>query len=206
MSINKQTKSAKRKVSMNKKREVEPEMKSDSKAKNLLQNQPNLTPKAKKRLMKGRELKEHLRTTQLYGKKKERKYNEKELNIPKLNKAINPGSVIKKGKKGKKFIKDNDSITLNRIIKQVNDDRDLVNESKLEKSRRLEEIRELRKQEMDRKEDEKKAKIEGVKANIKAKANLARATRRKTARDAKKEIDKMASDTVKGKKKSVSFA
>lgn len=205
MSINKQTKSAKRKVSMNKQREVEPEITSDKQARNVLQNQPKLTPKATKRALKGGDLKKHLRSAQLYGsKKKERTYTEKELGIPQLNKAIIPGAIVKRGKKGKKFVADDDVNTLQRLIKQVNDDRDLVNESKLEKSKRLEEIRELRKKEMEMREDEKKAKIDNVKANIKEKANLARLSRRKNAKAAKKEIEKTASNVVK--KKSVSFA
>jgi 60S ribosomal subunit assembly/export protein LOC1 len=205
MSINKQTKSAKRKVSMNKKREVEPEIRSDSQARNVLQNQPKLTPKSTKKVLQGKALKKHLRSTELYGaKKKQRTYTEKELNIPKLNKAVNPGTIIKKGKKGKKFISDNDNITIQRLIKQVNDERDLVNESKLEKSKRLEEIRELRRKEMERKEEEKKSKLENVKQSIKEKANLARSARRKSAKDAKKEIEKSAKESIK--KKSVSFA
>ncbi|KAG0680334.1 60S ribosomal subunit assembly/export protein [Pichia californica] len=205
MSINKQTKAAKRKSTMNKKREVEPEIRNDSQARNLLQNQPNLTPKAAKRKIQGKELKKHLRSTQLYGKKKkERVYTEKELGIPKLNKAIIPGNIVKRGKKGKKFISDTDTTTLQRIIKQVNDDRDLVNESKLEKSKRLEEIRELRRKEMEIREDEKKSKLENAKANIKEKASLARSARRKSAKEAKKEIEKEASQSVK--RKSVSFA
>lgn len=208
MSINKQTKSAKRKVTMNKTREVEPEIKSDSQARNLLQNQPNLTPKSSKRTLHGKELKKHLRSSQLYGKKKkERTYTDKELGIPKLNKAIIPGSISKnKGKKkGKKFISDTDSTTLQRIIKQVNDERDLINESKLEKSKRLEEIRELRRKEMEIKEEEKKSKLENAKANIKEKANLARSARRRSAKEAKREVNKEATNNVK-RGKNVSFA
>lgn len=205
MSINKQTKAAKRKTTMNKKREVEPEISSDSQARNLLQTQPNLTPKSTKRAMRGKELKKHLRSTQLYGsKKKERVYTEKELGIPKLNKAVTPGAIVKRGKKGKKFISDEDTTTLQRIIKQVNDERDLVNESKLEKSKRLEEIRDLRRKEMEMKEEEKKTKLENAKASIKEKASLARSARRKSAKEAKKEIEKESKNSVK--KKSVSFA
>lgn len=190
---------------MNRKREVEPEISSDSHARNVLQNQPNLTPKAAKRTMRGKELKKHLRSANLYGaKKKERVYTEKELGIPKLNKAVVPGTIVKRGKKGKKFIHDDDTITMQRLIKQVNDERDLVNESKLEKSKRLEEIRELRRKEMEMREDEKKSKLESAKANIKEKASLARSARRKSAKDAKKEIEKSVND--KFKKKSVSFA
>lgn len=205
MSINKQTKAAKRKVSMNKKREVEPEIRSDSQARNVLQNQPNLTPKATKKVLRGKALKKHLRSSELYGsKKKERVYTEKELNIPKLNKAIIPGTIVKKGKKGKKFIADNDSLTMQRLIKQINDERDLVNESKLEKSKRLEEIRDIRRKELEQREEDKKSKIEIVKKSIKEKASLARSARRKSAKDAKKEILKDAKDSVK--KKGVSFA
>lgn len=205
MSINKQTKSAKRKNFMNKQREVEPEIKSDSHARNVLQNQPNLTPKSDKRVLKGRELKKHLRSAQLYGKKKkERVYTEKELGIPKLNKAITPGTIVKKGKKGKKFISDDDTNTLQRLIKQVNDERDLVNESKLEKSKRLEEIRDLRRKEMEGREEAKKAKLENAKANIKEKASLARSARRKSAKEAKRELAKEVTSNIK--KKSVSFA
>lgn len=192
---------------MNGKREVTAEMKSDSQARNVMANQPKLTPKSNKKVLRGSQLKKHLRSTELYGaKKKPRVYSEKELGIPTLNKAIVPGVINKKGKKGKKFVEDNDSVLLNRLIKTINDDRDLVNESKLEKSRRLEEIRDLRRQEMERKEDEKKEKLESAKLGIKQKANLARATRRKSAREAKREIEKDALKEVKSKKKSVSFA
>ncbi|CAI8499403.1 unnamed protein product [Pichia kudriavzevii] len=190
---------------MNGKREVQPEIRGDSQARNQLANQPNLTPKKEKKTLKGKSLKKHLRAAELYGKKKQpRTYTEKELDIPKLNKAINPGNIVKKGKKGKKFISDTDSITLQRIVKQVNDERDLVNESKLEKSRRLEEIRELRRKEMEMREEEKKEKLESAKSSIKEKASLARSARRKSAKDAKKEINKQATSVVK--KKSVSFA
>lgn len=207
MGLNKQTKTAKRKVTMNSKREVTAEMSSDSQARNLMQNQPKLTPRSEKRALQGTKLKKHLRSAELYGtKKKAREYTEKELGIPTLNKAIVPGTIRKKGKKGKKFVADNDNILLQRLIKTINDDRDLVNESKLEKSRRLEEIRDLRRQEMERKEDEKKEKLENAKIGIKQKANLARAGRRKSAKDAKKAMEKEVMSGVKGKKKSVSFA
>lgn len=207
MGLNKQTKTAKRKGKMNSKREVTAEMTSDSQARNVMQNQPKLTPRSEKRALQGSKLKKHLRSAELYGaKKKPREYTEKELGIPSLNKAIVPGIIKKKGKKGKKFVADNDNILLQRLIKTINDDRDLVNESKLEKSRRLEEIRDLRRQEMERKEDEKKEKLENVKIGIKQKANLARATRRKSSKEARKALEKDVKNEVKSKKKSVSFA
>ncbi|GMG37769.1 unnamed protein product [Ambrosiozyma monospora] len=209
---NKQSQTAKRRKTQNGKREITSEVTSDSLARNLLQNKPNLTPKSTKRQLKGVELKKHLRSAQLYGntpKKNQKTYSEKDLDIPQLNKAINPGAIVKKrGKKGKKFIADDDSLTLNRLVKQINDDRDLINESKLEKAKRLEEIRALRKEEMERKEQAKKNKLESVKVDIKQKASMARIVRRKNAKEAKKQIFKEADKEVKGKKprKSVSFA
>ena len=204
---NKQSKTAKRRLTNNQMRTVEPEVTSDSKASNLLANKPKLTERSKVRKQKAGELKKELRSAKLYGKKKQREYKESDLDLPVLNKAIMPGTIKKKGKKGKKFIGDNDSITLNRLIKTINDDRDLVNESKLEKSRRLEEIRELRKQEMDRKEAEKVSKLEDKKQEIKNKSNVARALRRKNAKEAKKSIELSVKEVIGGKKrKSVSFA
>ncbi|KAG7837506.1 hypothetical protein KL942_004394 [Ogataea angusta] len=196
----KQTKAAKRRSTQNQKREVEPEVRQDSLARNMLASQPKLTPKSEKRQVKKSQLKKELRIAKLYGKKKEKVYDEKELDIPVLNKAIQPGVLKKRGKKGKKFVADNDSITLNRLIHQINDEKDLQNESKLEKAKRLEEIRELRRQEMERKEQEKKLKVEDKKEEIKLKAATARSMRRKNAKLAKKEILKPES------KKSVSFA
>ncbi|KAG7693249.1 hypothetical protein KL930_004149 [Ogataea haglerorum] len=196
----KQTKAAKRRSTQNQKREVEPEVRQDSLARNMLASQPKLTPKSEKRHVKKSQLKKELRIAKLYGKKKEKVYDEKELDIPVLNKAIQPGVLKKKGKKGKKFVADNDTITLNRLIRQINDEKDLENESKLEKAKRLEEIRELRRQEMERKEQEKKMKVEDKKEEIKLKAATARSIRRKNAKLAKKEILKPES------KKSVSFA
>lgn len=198
-----QSKTAKRSKSQNRTRSIESEVFQDTQAKNQLSSQSKQTPKSKVRKPKKQELAKELKKVALYGKRKEHNYNEKDLDIPVLNKAITPGVVSKKGKKkGKKFIADNDNLTLSRLIKQINDDKDLVNESKLEKSRRLEEIRELRKQEMERKDLEKSQKLEDKKSELKNKANVARANRRKNA----KTLLKAAEDDTKPKKKSVAFA
>ncbi|ODQ78987.1 hypothetical protein BABINDRAFT_63552 [Babjeviella inositovora NRRL Y-12698] len=196
----KQTKSYKRAQSTAGTRSIESEVTSDSQARNLLANQPKLTPKSKTPQKSLKTVRKEQKVIRLYGKKKApREYTEKELDIPKLNMAVNPGVIVKKsGKKGKVFIADNDPLVYTRLIRQINDSRDSINESKLEKSRRLEEIRELRKQEMERKEQEKVDKIENKKAEIKNKANLARANRRKD--------NKGSAEAAKPKKRGVSFA
>lgn len=146
----------------------------------------------------------------LYGKKAQNGYqdkirnqkykNEIEKELPNLNKSIVPGSQIKKGKKGKKFVDDNDSLTWNRILKTVGDKYDEINESKIEKDRRLEEIREIKRQEIEKREQAKNDEIEQKKNEIRSKASLARSMRRKN----KKELSKQ--NVEGGKKKSVSFA
>ncbi|ODV86017.1 hypothetical protein CANARDRAFT_28069 [[Candida] arabinofermentans NRRL YB-2248] len=199
---NKQSKTAKRRTEQNSTRTVEAEVRQDSQARNLLSSQPKLTPRSTKRTLKKAELKKELRSAKLYGKKKERVYSEKELNLPILNKAILPGSIKKSGKKGKIFVKDDDTNILNKLIKQINDDKDLINESKLEKSKRLEEIRQFKLQEIQSKQEEKLNKLNDKKVEIKNKSNTARLNRRKNAKETKKSIIKQADKKVK----SVSFA
>ncbi len=192
---------------------VTPEVKENVEARNLLINEPELTLKSSKKPLKGTKLKKFLMTTQLYGKKKQqKKYSEKELDIPLLNESINPGAIKKKGKKkGKKFVADGDTVLLTRLIKQINDGKDEVNESKLEKARRMEDVRELGRKEIERKESVKMKALEKAKDEVKITASQARSERRRASR-LKKRLSRSVGDgdadeaKAKKPKKSVSFA
>lgn len=204
MAPKKQTKAYKRQQKTAGTRSIELEVFSDLQARNQLATALTLTPKRTSRLPLKATVKKEQRRARLYGTKKQpREYSDKELDLPQLNRAIQPGATVKKGKKGKVFVEDGDLVVLNRLIRQINDDRDAVNESKLEKARRLEEIRELRRQEMERKEQEKQAKVDEKKSELKNKANVARAARRK--REKEERAEEQAQQTA-GKKRKVAFA
>lgn len=196
---------AKRAAKGNSAKTVESDVFTDSQARNLMASQPKLTPKADKKKPSKQAIKKQQAKIRLYGAKNGKNYREDQLEIPELNKAVVPGVKAKKGKKGKKFVDDHDSLKLNLLVKTINDKHDLVNESKLEKARRLEDIRELRRAEMERKEQEKASKLEDKKSELRNKANVARAARRKSARAAKRAHDSDDDEPPK-KKKSVSFA
>ncbi|OTA07614.1 hypothetical protein A9Z42_0085090 [Trichoderma parareesei] len=119
---------------------------------------------------------------------KKKTYTAEELGIPTLN-MITPVGVEKpKGKKkGKVFV----------------DDKEGHIESKIMKARQMEEIREARRLEAEKKSAEKKAKFEDTKESLRKK--------RKRKNDSEggdnlKSISQTGSKAVKGSKKKVSFA
>lgn len=100
--------------------------------------------------------------------KKKRVYTDAELGIPQLN-MITPAGVTKpKGKKkGKVFVDDEESMMT--ILAMVNADKDGQIESKMIKARQLEQIREARRVEMEKRKEAKKEKLEDVKNGLKKK-------------------------------------
>ncbi|EFX05703.1 60S ribosomal subunit assembly export protein loc-1 [Grosmannia clavigera kw1407] len=137
-------------------------------------------------------------------KRKGRVFSEKELDIPKLN-TITPVGVQKpKGKKiGKVFVDDRESMTT--ILAMVQAEKDGQIESKIMKARQMEEIRQARLVEAEKKESERKSKLEDTKASLrkKRKRNVKGADGDDTS------VNTMASEgtkATKAKKKRVSFA
>ncbi|KAH3688476.1 hypothetical protein WICPIJ_000539 [Wickerhamomyces pijperi] len=208
-----QSKTAKRNATTNGQRSVESEVFKDKEARNRLNFTSNQQEKSKVRKPSKKNVKKEQRSIRLYGKKQGPKvYDEKDLDLPVLNRAIIPGAKRPKGKKGKKFVNEDqsDQVQMSRIIQEVilsDEKRDM---SKLEKAQKLEDLRELKRKEIEKKEDEKKNKLEDKKAEIKNKSTKARSDRRKRAKLNAKEAIEMAEAAIeKGtskKKKSVSFA
>ncbi|ANB15294.1 Loc1p [Sugiyamaella lignohabitans] len=160
----------KKKVTVNGKRSIEQEVKSDSQAKNLLTVKSSNYENSKDS-PRGPKAKISKKSTQLAllakakKVKKQRVYTEKELGIPKLNKSIDPEGIKKpRGKKGKVFA---DKNAMLRILHTVNEQLDSKNASKLEKARQLEEIRETKRKEMELKEQEKEEKLTKKKSELK---------------------------------------
>ncbi|RKU42444.1 60S ribosomal subunit assembly/export protein [Coniochaeta pulveracea] len=140
--------------------------------------------------------------TQLNKKKKKKVYTEKELGIPQLN-MITPVGVEKpKGKKkGKVFVDDRES--MNTILAMVQAEKEGQIESKMIKARQMEEIREARRIEAEKKEAERKAKFDETKEGLRKKRK-----RPANADDEKDDVKGLAvtgSKAVKPKKK-VAFA
>ncbi|KAI1420633.1 hypothetical protein F5Y12DRAFT_106215 [Xylaria sp. FL1777] len=156
---------------------------------------PTATPLGKQ--VKGRTMADLLK------KKKKKIYTEKELGIPQLN-MITPVGVTKpKGKKkGKVFVDDKESMST--ILAIVQAEKDGQIESKMIKARQMEEIREARRVEAEKKDAEKKARLDETKESLRKKRK-----RNKTSGDDDKDAisDAVSAGTnVKSKKKRVAFA
>lgn len=91
-------------------------------------------------------------------KKKKRVYTEKELNIPTLN-GIRPAGIQKPNgvKKGKTFVDDKESLMT--ILAMVQAEKEGNIESKMIRARQMEEIREARKAEAEKREAGRKEKL-----------------------------------------------
>ncbi|KAL2148829.1 hypothetical protein VTH82DRAFT_1976 [Thermothelomyces myriococcoides] len=141
-------------------------------------------------------------------KKKQRVYTEKELGIPELN-MITPVGVTKpRGKKkGKVFVDDRESMST--ILAMVQAEKEGQIESKMMRARQLEEIREARRIEAEKKEAERKAKLEETKESIrkKRKRNKGKAHKEEDEEGSVKAFTATGTKAAKSKKKKrVSFA
>ncbi|MCJ1285181.1 60S ribosomal subunit assembly/export protein [Xylographa opegraphella] len=102
------------------------------------------------------------------GKRKRKVYTDKELGLPTLNMITPVGVEAPKGKKrGKVFVDDAESMMT--ILAMVNADKEGQIESKMMKSRQMEEIREARKAEAEKREQMRKGKLEEKKDSMKKK-------------------------------------
>ncbi|KAK0939863.1 60S ribosomal subunit assembly/export protein [Friedmanniomyces endolithicus] len=101
------------------------------------------------------------------------RYTEKELKVPQLN-GINPTGVQKRpnAKKGKKFVDDKDQ--MNAILALVMAEKEGNIESKMMRARQLEEVREARKLEAEKRVEGKKAGMEERKQGLKDKKRKGR--------------------------------
>ncbi|KAI1079371.1 60S ribosomal subunit assembly/export protein loc-1 [Whalleya microplaca] len=137
-------------------------------------------------------------------RKKKKVYSEKELGIPELN-MITPIGVTKpRGKKkGKVFVDDKES--MNTILAMVQADKNGEIESKMIKARQMEEIREARRLEAEKKGEEKKSKLEETKESLRKKRKRSRPSD-DTGGDGIKDVASAGTKAVKPKKKRVSFA
>ncbi|KAK8100301.1 hypothetical protein PG999_010675 [Apiospora kogelbergensis] len=138
-------------------------------------------------------------------KRRKKTYSEKELDIPKLN-MITPVGVEKpKGKKkGKVFVDDRES--MNTILAMVQADKEGEIESKMIRARQMEEIREARRVESEKKEGEKQAVLDETKDSLRKKRK--RAGKPAFIYTEGEDDDAMLTggNAVKAKKKRVSFA
>ncbi|KAH7032944.1 60S ribosomal subunit assembly/export protein LOC1 [Microdochium trichocladiopsis] len=143
--------------------------------------------------------------TSLLNKKRKKVYTEKELGLPQLN-MITPIGVTKpKGKKkGKVFVDDRESMST--ILALVQADKEGQIESKMIKARQMEDIREARRLEAEKKEEERKGKLDETKESLRRKRKRPSATGDAVDEFAVKDVASAGSRASKAKKKKVAFA
>jgi 60S ribosomal subunit assembly/export protein LOC1 len=137
--------------------------------------------------------------------RKQKTYTDKELDLPALNMITPVGQAAATAggggkKKNKIFVDDRESMMT--ILAMVNAEKEGQIESKMIKARQMEEIREARRREMEKKQQHKQAALEEVKKGLK-KGNKKKGPTRDDAGD-KDHGD--ASTKPKKTKKKVSFA
>lgn len=135
-------------------------------------------------------------------RKKTRTYTEKELNVPLLNTVAKPAAVQKRRKKGKVFVEDQ-SVLLG-ILAEVNEAKEGQIRSKLERVKDLEEVRERKRVEMEKKERSKAALVEKKKAALRT-GDSSSDKVIKTKSDSEKQKFYGDYRGKKGNKKSVAF-
>ncbi|KIL84342.1 60s ribosomal subunit assembly export protein loc-1 [Fusarium avenaceum] len=159
---------------------------------------PNGTPPSKQVKDKGREA-----LLQKFKNPKKKKYTDEQLGIPELNTVTPVGVVKPRGKKkGKVFADDQETMTT--IMALVQAEKDGQIESKMIKQRQMEEIREARKIEAEKKDQERKTKLEDTKNSLR------KTRKRKSFGDEEENIKDFTTGGTKGAKgkgkKRVSFA
>jgi 60S ribosomal subunit assembly/export protein LOC1 len=138
-------------------------------------------------------------------KKKQRVYTDAELNLPALN-TITPASAAAKPKgsgkkKNKIYVDDREGMMT--IMALVNAEKEGQIESKMIKLRQMEEIREARRLEAEKREEERRGRLEGVKKGLKQRKRRVEVDEDKD--DGKAEAKRRIDGTRSGKKR-VSFA
>ncbi|KAM0559766.1 hypothetical protein ACHAPJ_004290 [Fusarium lateritium] len=159
---------------------------------------PKGTPPSKEVKDKGREA-----LLKKFKNPKKKKYTDEQLGIPTLNTVTPVGVVKPRGKKkGKVFADDQESMST--IMALVQAEKDGQIESKMIKQRQMEEIREARKAEAEKKDEARKSKLEDTKDSLRKRR------KRKSAGDEEEDIKEFASTGTKAAKakgkKRVSFA
>ncbi|KAI5865467.1 hypothetical protein GGS23DRAFT_618505 [Durotheca rogersii] len=145
----------------------------------------------------------------LMKKKKKKVYTEKELGIPELNMVTPIGVAKPRGKKkGKVFVDDKESMST--ILALVQADKEGEIESKMAKARQMEEIREARRAEAEKKEQERKAKLDTTKDSLRRKRKRTKSSGNDGGGDEDgagiKDVASTGTKAAKPKKKRVSFA